>query len=233
MELYTTVNGPKMATERAEELKSGKTVASTLAIGKMIKPTVRGDSFIPMVTYTTENGSTIRPKVEVLMSTWTVPNMSETGKKIDNMDMESRPGLITPFMKAFTSMVRSTVSELLSGLKAPLTSVNFITTVFTERVCTHGPTTENTRVNGEPTKCTVTEHLLGLMVENMLVSTPMTRRRGMENSFGQMVDAIEENGSMVNSMAKEHTLQAQVQRSMVSGKMEKESDGSEVVAKIE
>ena len=77
-----------MATERAEELKSGKTVASTLATGKMIKPTVRGDSFIPMVTYTTGNGSTIRPKAEVLMSTWTVPSMSETGRRTDSMATE-------------------------------------------------------------------------------------------------------------------------------------------------
>ena len=45
----------------------------------------------------------------------------------------------------------------------------------------------------------------------------ITRRRGTENSYGLMAEAIEEIGSMASSMAKELTYVVQDKRSMVNG----------------
>ena len=61
----------------------------------------------------------------------------------------------------------------------------------------------------------------------------MTKRKDTESSCGPMAGAIGENGSMENSMEKEPMLLLLAKRSMVSGKMEKESDGSVEVNKID
>jgi len=118
----------------------------------------------------------------------------ETGKRIANTAMESKTGQIMPGMRATTNLERSIVLVLLSGLMALLTLVNSITTTSMERECTHGQTTENTRENGEPTRCTAKVPLPGLMAESTSESMPRIRRKATENSSGQMADAIEENG---------------------------------------
>ena len=100
--------------------------------------------------------------------------------------------------------------------------MNSIIIIFTEKVFILGQTPENTRVTGEPTKCTGKEPSLGLTEENMLVSMLMTRRRDMANLFGLMEDATGVNGSQANNMVKEHTLPALDKKNTVNGEMERE-----------
>ena len=202
---FITVNGPKTAIGRARALKSGKTVANMLVTGRMIKPMEKEDSFMLMVMYMKVSGLTTKLKAEELMNIWMELNTSETGKRTDNMVMELKPGQIAQDMKATTSMGRSTVSVHSSGLIVHLTSESFIIITSTERECIPGPTTVNTKVNGEPTRCTVKEPLLGPMEENTSVNTLKTKRRDMVSSSGQMEDATEVSGSTESSMAKELT----------------------------
>lgn len=61
----------------------------------------------------------------------------------------------------------------------------------------------NSMVNGQIIKCTVKEHSLGKMEENMLEGMSMTRKKEMEYSFGLTVVNTMDNGKMVNNMAKE------------------------------
>ena len=233
MALFIMVNGPKTAIERAKALKSGRTVANMLATGRMIKPMEKEDSFMLMVMYMKVSGLTTKLKAEELMNIWMELNTSETGKRTDNMVMELKPGQIAQDMKATTSMERSTVSVHLSGLTIHLTLESFIIITSMEREFIPGLTTVNTRVNGEPTRCTVKEPLLGPMEENTLANTLKTKRRDMASSSGQMEDATEVSGSTESSMAKEHTLPALVKKSMENGKMEKELDGSAEVSKTD
>ena len=65
------------------------------------------------------------------------------------------------------------------------------------------------------------------------MNTLMARGGVAVSSLGQTEEATEENGSTENSMAKEPTLHPLVKKSMANGKMERESDGSEEVNKIE
>ena len=95
-----------------------------------------------------------------------------------------------------------------------------------ERVFTPGQTKENTKENGEATKCMVKGYSLGLMEESITVNTLRTKRRAMGNFFGLTVDATEENGSMENSTAREHMSQAKVKKNTENGKRVRESDGS-------
>lgn len=97
-------------------------------------------------------------------------------------------------MREIMNTEKSTELALLSGLMVLLISVNFTTIISMEKVFTLGPIIENTKVTGEQTKCTVKEPLIGLMVENMWVSTQKIRKRATVNLFGQMAGVTEASG---------------------------------------
>jgi hypothetical protein len=65
----------------------------------MIRPMVKEDLFMLTVIYMRETGQMIRHKEEVYMSIWMEPNILETGKKIDSMDMELKLGRMELSMK--------------------------------------------------------------------------------------------------------------------------------------
>ena len=196
------------------------------AIGRRIRPTVMVDLSTLMVTAITEIGSTTRPMVVELMSIWTEPNTSATGKRTNSTAMVSKRGRITQNMKATTNMVRNTESALSSGPTVQHTLANSTTIISTAKESTPGTTIENTKATGEPTKCTAREPLLGLMEENISASILRTKRKAMESSFGLTEDAIVENGSTENNTAKEPTSPAMAKKSTGNGKKANESDGS-------
>jgi hypothetical protein len=65
----------------------------------MIRPMVKEGLFMLTVIYMRETGQMIRLKEEVYMSIWMEPNILETGKKIDSMDMELKLGRMELSMK--------------------------------------------------------------------------------------------------------------------------------------
>ena len=220
-----TVSGPSKDFVREKEFNSGKTAANTKAIGKEIKPMATVDSFMLMATVTMVIGSTIRHMVVEHTSIWTVPNTSATGKRINSTAMVSKHGQMLPNMRATTNSAKSMESVPLSGPTDQPILENSIITISMEKVFTLGPTTASTKVNGEPTKCTVKELLPGLTEESISVSTPRTRKRAMESSYGLMVAATEANGSMENSMVRAPTSLVLAKKNTVNGKTEKELDG--------
>ena len=128
------------------------------------------------------------------MNIWTVLNTWVNGEKIVNTDMESRVGQIMQNMKVITNTVKNTASVLSNGVMDRLTSVNFTIIIFMVKVCTHGQTTESTKVNGDQIKCMGKELLHGQTGVNMLENMLKTKNVVMENLFGLMVDATEANG---------------------------------------
>ena len=171
MEPYTTVSGPNKDFAREKASNSGKMAASTKATGKETKPMATGDSSTLMATVIMVIGSTIRHMVVELTSIWTVPSTSATGKKTNSTAMVSKPGQMLPNMRATTNSAKSMGSVPLSGPTDQPILANSIITISTEKVFTLGPTTGNTKENGEPTKCTAKELLHGLTEESTKVNT--------------------------------------------------------------
>jgi hypothetical protein len=68
----TTANGQRRASEKARAFSSGKTVASTRATGKMIKPMDKEDLSMLTGIASSESGLTTRLMEGELMSIWTV-----------------------------------------------------------------------------------------------------------------------------------------------------------------
>ena len=152
-------------------------------------------------------------------------SMLVIGRKIDNMVMVLNHGPMMLVMREIMNTERSTVSELLSGPMVPLILVNFTTITYMEKEFTLGLIIENTRATGELIRCMAKELLTGLTAENTSVNMQKTKRKDMVNLFGQMEDAIEANGLMVNNMAKELTLLLQVKKNTASGKTVNVQDG--------
>jgi len=194
MELFITVSGTKMDSERVKEHRFGRMEANTSVSGKTIRPSVKVDLFMLTGMFTRAIGKMIRLMAGGYMSTWMEPNTSEIGKMIDNMVMAWKLGQTPQNMKVIMNMVKNTVLELLNGLKIHYTLVSFTTIIFMGEASILGLIIENMKESGEQTKCMEKERLPGLMEESMLESMPKTRKRAMENSSGQMEDAIEENG---------------------------------------
>ena len=120
--------------------------------------------------------------------------MLVTGKKIDSMDMVSKPGLIMLVTKETMNMEKNMELELSNGQMALLILESFTTIISMAKASILGLTIENTKATGEQTKCTAKVLSIGQMEESMLENTPRIRRKAMENSFGPMADAIEVNG---------------------------------------
>lgn len=68
-------------------------------------------------------------------------------------------------------------------------------------------------------------NLLGMMVENTLVTMLMTKNMDMVYLNGLMAENIKGIGRMENNMVKEYILDQMVAREKVNGIMEKELDG--------
>ena len=60
----------------------------------------------------------IKLKEEVFMNIWMEPSILATGKKIDNMDMELRLGLMELNMKEIMNKEKNMGLDLLNGLMA-------------------------------------------------------------------------------------------------------------------
>jgi hypothetical protein len=136
----------------------------------------------------------IKRMAEAPISIWMELIIAEIGKKTSNMVMELKPGRMLQNMKVITNMGRNTVSVLSNGLMDLLTSVNFTTITYTEKEFTRGQIIENTRENGEQTKCMEKELLLGQIPESILENMQRTKRKDTESLYGQTVAVTGENG---------------------------------------
>lgn len=84
----------------------------------MIRQMEREGLFMLMEIYMKVIGRMIKLKEEVFMNIWMEPSILETGKKIDNMDMELRLGLMELNMKEIMNKEKSMGLDLLNGLMA-------------------------------------------------------------------------------------------------------------------
>jgi len=112
---FTLVNGTKMDFEKVEVHRSGRMAASMSATGRMTKPIVKADWFMPMAMSMKGNGCKTKRMEEVSMNISMEPGTSEIGKRIDKMATELKPGRITQSTKALMKMVRSTASAHFNG----------------------------------------------------------------------------------------------------------------------
>jgi hypothetical protein len=111
-------------------------------------------------------------------------------------------GQMVPVMKETMNMGKNMAQELLNGLIPQCLLVNFIITIFMEKVFICGVMGVNMRANGKIIKCMGRAVLVGLMEEFTLVNILMIRKMGMVNFSGQMEEVIKEIGQMASNMEK-------------------------------
>jgi len=172
-----------------------------------------------------ETGIMIKLMGEAHIFIWMVQNIMVIGKKINNMGMVLKHGLMVLSMRVIMNMGKNMEPVLSSGPMGPCILENSIIIISMGRESTPGATAVSMKANGATIKCMARVHLRGLMVENMWVSTSTTRNRAMESSFGQTADHIKETGLMVNSMEKVYMLHHKGLKSMANGKKERELNG--------
>lgn len=93
------------------EYNSGKTIPNTRAIGLTIKQMVTALYTMQMEMYTQENGKMIKPTARENTNMPMAPNMMEIGSMINNMDMVLKRGQTEPNMKANIRTERKTEEE--------------------------------------------------------------------------------------------------------------------------
>ena len=118
------------------------------------------------------------------------------------MVTENTSGMMVQCTKECGSKTKLTVEEFISGLMA-----------------------ENTMVNGKITICMVKVSTHGRMVECIKVNMRMIASTDMVHTLGMMVNNMLDGGKMESNMVKEPTARMDVIEK-VSGKMERELDGS-------
>ena len=83
------------------------------------------------------------------------------------------------------------------------------------------------KASGKIITCTGKVYISGQTVENIAVSTSMTRNRGRVFISGRMGECMTGNGRTVSNMGKAAIFCPMVNQSEVDGKMEQESNGSD------
>jgi hypothetical protein len=91
----------------------------------------------------------------VFTITLMVPDMKDSGLKINNTEKVRKYGQMAPATKASTKMVRNTATGNSFGLTAQLIRVILLITTFTAQASTPGLMVVNTTVNGLTIKCMV------------------------------------------------------------------------------
>ena len=188
------------------------------------------DLFTLMAMYTMVAGSMTKRTDKVCIAIWTEQSMKEIGKKISSMDRVLRLGLMVQGMMDSTSLVRNMESENSHGLMAALTSVTSKKIISKAMVNIIGLMVEFSKDLGSITRWKDKVYSRGLMAGDMKVITKMIRKKETEPSIGQTVDSTKVAGKMVNNMVWEHTHQPPVNPNKESGKMEKDSIGSQMMA---
>ena len=156
-------------------------------------------------------------------------NILETGKKINNMDMESKHGQMQQNMKETMNMEKNMELELSNGPMAQLILENFTTIMSMGKECILGPIIENMKENGKRIKCMEKVLLLGVMDASTLASTSTIRKMAMANLCGQTVVAIKVIGFTVNSTVRACMSHPKAWRSTVSGRKASVVAGSEEI----
>lgn len=83
------------------------------------------------------------------MNIWMEQNMLETGKKIDNKDMEQKRGQMGPSMKEIMKMEKNMASGHLDGLMALYILGNSKIIIYMVKVFIRGLIIENMKENGD------------------------------------------------------------------------------------
>jgi hypothetical protein len=141
------------------------------------------------------------------------------------MEMDMKHGLMVQATRVPIKMVKSMDKVFLLGQTDPLTTAVLWTTILKVTVFTIGKMVEFSKVNGLTIKCMELESLIGQMVEDMKVSTKMTRKKGRVYSSGQMDVNMTGNGLTVNKMVSVSTQLQTESKEQENGKMESVSLG--------
>jgi len=175
--------------------------------------------------FTRVSGKMIKLMEEVSIITQMELSIKENGRKISNMALAKRIGLMVQSMKDDTNWGKRKGWGTLNGQMEVPTRENSMITTSTERDSINGLIREHLQVIGSSIKCMVLEFSPGLMEENTKGNIMMIKNRGKGSLFGLMGENMMGVGMMASSMGLEHITLQRMKSNMESGKMERESSG--------
>merc|ERR1712070_562295 len=151
-----------------------------------------------MVTFTSDNGKTIRLTDLAITLTLMVPSTRESGLRISSMAMVERNGLMELIMKGSISQARKMVMESSSGQTTHHIKVTSWTITFTDMALTSGLMGGNILETGRSTRCMALVSSHGPMEEGTKESIMTTRNREEECSHGLTAGSTTDCGRMVS-----------------------------------
>ena len=128
--------------------------------------------------------------------------MKASGRKINNMEMEWKHGLMVLSIEGTMLRERRTVMESSCGQMDQHMKEHFQTTISMVEEFMCGLIKDVMKVNGSTIRCMDEVFLLGAMGVSMKENISMIRNKEKECSHGLMEGNMMESGSMVSSMGK-------------------------------
>ena len=129
-------------------------------------------------------------------------NMKETGKTIFSMVMGKKYGQMAQNMKATIKKVKSMAEDSIYGKTDQCTTVIGTRTELKDTANTNGKMDVNIQETGSIITCMEKEFTLGLMVDDMKVTTKWIKSMDTVNINGLMDVNTKDTGLMENNMAK-------------------------------
>ena len=177
-------------------------------IGRQIRQTVAEDLFMLMGMFIMESGKMTKPMDTASTTIQTVPDMKDTGLRINSMEKAKRSGLTMPATRVSIKTGRNMVAVNSFGLMDQLTPVISLRTIFTDWESTRGQMAGNMTVNGRTTRWMVRVSSHGQMAVNTRVNTSTIKKKAKESSLGQTDANTTVIGRTASSTERVFTIQA-------------------------
>jgi len=125
------------------------------------------------------------------------------GSKINNMEKDQRLGQMVLNIRVIINKGRNMDEDCLYGLMEPPMKETLLIIISKERGYINGLMEGSMMETGKKIRCMEKGFLLGLIIKDTKGHTFKIEKKDLENSIGQMENAIKDNGKMESNMERE------------------------------
>ena len=177
-----------------------------------------------MEMYMKVNGKMIKLRDKAFILTEMERSMRVCGKVINSTDSAKKYGQTVLNIKEITFKGKNTELANSGGQMGLYTKEIFSITIFTDKELINGAMADSMKANGDKIECIIEVYSNGQMVDNILVSTLMIKKKDMESFDGPGEEVTEATGEKENSTDMEYTPEM-AHKEKVNGKTGQELDG--------